>query len=172
MRRAGLAVLLAFSLAACKSKKVEVRQTVEEVPRPRSSVHVSDLKASAQLVNGFYQLESNSWRWTARQFTVALGPPVGAAQKGALLKLELTVPQVTIDKLKTISLTASVGGVDLGPETYAETGNFTYQREVAASLLGGDTVRVDFRVDKSFQPGNTDLRDLSIIVSSAALEAK
>ena len=136
MWTAALAILLAFSLSACKSKKIEVRETVEEAPRMPSSVHVADPKAGPQLVSGFHELESNAWRWTARQFTVALGPPVGAAQRGAVLKLDLTVPQPTIDRLKTISLAASIGGTDLAPETYTRPGNYTYQRDVPRACLG------------------------------------
>ena len=53
-----------------------------------------------QLVSGFYGIETGAWRWTGKQFAVALGTPAGAAQKGAVLELKLTVPPVTIEKLK------------------------------------------------------------------------
>lgn len=171
MRIAAPAVLLALSLVACKSNKIEIRHTVEEAPRLPSSVHVADPKAGAQLVRGFHELEANAWRWTGRQFAVALETLMGAAQKGASLNLDLPAPQTTIDKLKRISLTSSIGNTDWAPETFSRSGNYTYQREVPAGLLDSDSVRDNFRGDKSFLPGGADLREIGLVVLSAALEA-
>src|SRR5579872_2804826 len=109
MRLFGCLLLAALALApmGCKqAKKVQVQQTVEEAPRMASLVRMGDPKVEAQLVNGFYGIEGNAWRWSARQFTVVLRPPFGASQRGGRLVLNLTVPPVVIEKLKNVSLTA------------------------------------------------------------------
>ena len=46
------------------------------------------------------------------------------------------------------------------------------RRDVDASLISGDAVRVDFQLDKAFAPGATDLRELGIVATSAGLVAK
>lgn len=174
-RAAAAAALLvaALTLSACKRKQtVKVEQPDEEVPRLSSTVHTGDPKAETQLVNGFYGIEQNSWRWTAQQFSVVLRPPAGAAQKGATLNLQLAVSDATIGQLKTISLSASAGGTALPPETYTQAGAFTYTRDVPASPLSGDSVKIDFQLDKALPPNGPDRRDLGLIVSSIALDAK
>jgi len=88
------------------------------------------------------------------------GPPSGASQKGATLRLRLSVPPVIVEKLKTITLSATIGGSALAPETYTQPGDYTYTRDVAPALLGGESVRVDFQLDKSMPPTGADLRDL------------
>jgi hypothetical protein len=172
MRHTALAILLALSLAGCKSNQVETGATLEKASRPVSSIQMGDAKSAGQLVNGFHSIEDNAWRWTERQFAVALAPPAGASQNGAVLKLRVSVPAVSIEKLKSLTLTASIDGADLAPETYDQPGQHVYQREIPASQIKGDLVKVSFTLDKAIPPGGGDLRELGIIVLSAALEAK
>jgi hypothetical protein len=170
---AALAALLCLAPAGCRSRrKVNVQQTEEEAPSLASMVHVADPKVSAQLVNGFYGVEQNAWRWTAGKFSVLLRPPRGAAQKGATLQLKFAVPDPIIAKLKAISLAASIGGKPLSPETYTQPGEFTYSRDVAADLLTGEAVKVDFALDKTLPPANGDQRELGVVVSVVGFEAK
>jgi hypothetical protein len=79
---------------------------------------------------------------------------------------------VIVEKLKTIALSATINGTSLPPETYTQAGDYTYTREVAPALLAGESVRVDFQLDKSMPPSGADLRDLGVVVLSAGLEAK
>jgi len=168
-----LALTLAFAPLSCKrAKSIHVQQTEEEGPRLASVVHVSDPKVEPQLVSGFYSVESNAWRWTAREFTVVLRVPGGAAQRGARLDVDLTVPPVTIEKLKTISLSATADGHALRPETYTEAGQFHYQRDLDPGMLANSSARLEFKLDKVMPPANGDLRELGIIVASIGLEAK
>ena len=133
---------------------------------------MGDPKTATQLISGFYGIEQNAWRWTARRFTLVLRPPLGAAQKGATLQLRLTVPSVIVEKLKTIALSATIDGASFPPETYTQAGDYTYTRDVAPALLAGQSVRVDFQLDKSIPPAGADLRDLGLVVLSAGLESK
>ena len=111
-------MLTALVLApiGCKSKKVKVGSTDEETPKMQSVLNMGDPKVEPQLVTGFHGVEAAAWRWTERQFTVALRPPFGASQKGAKLTVKLTVPPVTIEKLKSVSLSATAGGSALPPK--------------------------------------------------------
>jgi hypothetical protein len=166
----GLIAAAALALPACSSAtKVPTKETVEEAPPVASVVNTGDPKTESQLLSGFYAIENNAWRWSAQKFAVALRPPPGAAERGATLQLEISVPQKAIDKLKTVTLRASIGGEGLSPETYDRAGQFTYRREVAANLLTGRKVRVDFQLDKAMPPDGADQRDLGVVVLSAGL---
>jgi hypothetical protein len=165
-----LLLTLAIAPLGCKRPRAHAQQAAEETPRMASMVHVGDPKMAAQLVGGFYGIEANAWRWTARRFAVALRPPLGAAAKGAVLTLKLTVPPVVIEKERSVTLSAAIGGSALPPETYSKAGEYTYRRTVPAGALGGDTVRVDFELDKAMPPSGGDERELGIVVLSAGLE--
>ncbi len=167
------ACALTLAIPACKrEEKARRGATVEETPELASVVHVADPKAAFQLVRGFYGLEQNSWRWTMRQFSVVLRPPAGAAKNGATLQLKLSVPEPIIKRLGPVTLSASAGGAALQPEPLAEAGEYTYTRDVPASVLGGDSVTVDFALDKALSPGDVDKRELGIIVITVGLEPK
>jgi hypothetical protein len=167
-----LLVTLALAPVACKKQKVRVGGADEETPRMQSVLHMGDPKIEPQLVKGFHGIEAGAWRWTEKQFTAALRPPFGASQKGAKLTVKLTVPAVTLEKLKTVSLSATAAGSSLPPETYTTPGEYSYVREIPASLLTGDSLRVDFELDKAMAPSGADIRELGIIVTSIALENK
>ena len=173
MRRVRLAALLcAALLAGCKDGAVRVQHTVEEAPQLPPTVRMGDPKSAAQLVGGFHEIEDNNWRWTQKQFSINLGRPRGAAHTGAMLSLSLTIPPAVIEKSGPVTLTASIGGTDLAPQTYSRDGTDTYKREVPANLLAADPVRVDFRLDKAMTPGGGDVRELGIVTLSAGLESK
>jgi len=172
-RRAILALTL-FTAAltpSCNRHKPDA-ETIEEPAQLASMIHVADPNASSQLLTGFYSVEQNSWRWTAQQFTAVLKPPSVAAAKGATLVLKLTVTDGTIAKLHDITLSASVNGAPLAPETYTKAGPYTYTRDVPASALAGDVAKVAFSLDKAMQPGNGDIRSLGVVVASLGFEAK
>jgi hypothetical protein len=173
MKRIPVVFLLAalvLAPIACKRKAVKVG-TDEGAPQVRSVLVMGDPKVEPQLVKGFHGIEAGAWRWTEKQFTVALRPPFGAAQKGAKLSVKLTVPEPVIQKLQTVSLSATVAGSTLAPETYTTPGDYMFTRDVPANLLGGDTVRVDFQLDKAMPPSGGDIRELGIVVFSVGLEA-
>jgi hypothetical protein len=158
---------LAFAPLGCNRKPAG-----QAAPAMASIIHLGDPQTAPQLIGGFYGIEQNAWRWAGRRFSVVLRPPSGAGQNGATLQLRLTVPPVVVEKLKTISLSATIGGSELPPETYTQAGDYTYTRDVAPALLAGESVRVDFQLDKSMPPSGADLRDLGVVVLSAGLQSK
>ncbi|HEY9140421.1 MAG TPA: hypothetical protein VIN93_05985 [Bryobacteraceae bacterium] len=170
----GLVVALAVASFGCKRepKTVKVVATEGEAPSLASVVRTSATSQEPQLLNGFYGIENNSWRWTAKQFSVLLRTPLGAAQSGARLNLAFTIPQVAIDHAKTLALSASVEGTPLPPETYSKSGQYEYKRDVPAAALNKEAVRIQFFLDKSIPPSGADRRELGIIVASIGLEPK
>jgi hypothetical protein len=168
----GVCCLLVAFAPACKRRKVRSAATDEEPGRMASMLNLADPKAEAQMVTGFYGVESGAWRWTAKQFTVSLRPPANAAQQGAKLTFKLTVPAVVIDKNKNVTLSATVGNATLPPETYTTPGDFVYVRDVPPGALAGESVRVDFTLDKAMPPSGADIRELGIIAFTIGLEGK
>lgn len=168
------AILAAFLLAlpACKQRTTRTVQPIEEKPRLSSTIHMGDPAFAGQLVNGFYGIEAKAWRWTGRQFSVELRRPASAVQKGGSLELHLTVPGSNFERLGSQSLSASIGGVEIPPETFSNPGDYVYRRYVPANLLMRDTVRIDFQLDKAVPPGAVDQRELGIVVQSISLESR
>jgi hypothetical protein len=160
---AALALALAFAPPGCNRKSNTHYAAV---------LQMADPQAQTQLVSGFYGVEAGAWRWTKQNFSVNLGLPLGAAQKGAWLRVRVTAPAALIARLGTITLTASVNGHRLTPETYSAPGGYTYERDAPASMLKDDYARVDFTLDKVMPAAGQELRDLGIVVSSAGLEPK
>jgi len=166
-----LLLTMAFAPLGCKRKQASV-QPAGGPPVMASTVHMGDPQTANQLIIGFYGIEDNAWRWTGRRFSLVLHPPFGASQKGGTLQLRLTVPPVIAEKLKAITLSATVAGAALPPETYTQAGDYTYTRDVPPALLAGDSVRVDFQLDKSMPPSGADLRELGVVVLTAGIEPK
>ena len=103
---------------------------------------------------------------------MSLRPPADSAKNGATLALKFTIPDPVIDKLKSVTLSVSVGGVALPPENYSKSGEQVYSREVPAKALAGASVAVDFTLDKALPPGPADHRELGVVVTSIGLEPK
>jgi hypothetical protein len=137
-----------------------------------STIYAGDPNVADHFAQGFYGVEENAWRWTAKNFAVDLSPPLHSDQKGAQLVLKLAVPDGVIQKLASVQLTPSVDGHQLQPETYTKSGSYTLTREIPADDLHNDVVRISFALDKSLPPSDTDHRELGIIVSEVGLVAK
>jgi len=167
------AVLVVVALTGCKRTTHDAQALVQEPSGTLLSVvSVSDPAASTQLVRGFYGLEAGAWRWTAKQFEVALKPPAGAADNGAKLSFHLNVPGTIVDKFGPVTLNAALNGMPLAPETYSKPGNYVYARDIPAAALKSDAVVVQFSSDKGIAPSADDQRELALISVSIALEPK
>jgi hypothetical protein len=60
----------------------------------------------------------------------------------------------------------------VGSETYSVAGDHTFTRDLEPGWLKAGANRVAFALDKYVRPGPNDGRELGVVVSSAALEAK
>ena len=166
--------LLSVASAGCRrrDRKIRVQQTDEDTATLASVIQMGDPKAAPQLLNGFFNIESNAWRWTMGKFTVALRPPRNAGVKGATLHLKFVLPEAVLSKIKTTSISAKVGSVVLSPETYTQPGEFDYSRDVDPKLLAGEVVNVEFSMDKFLTAGAVESRELGVIATSVGFEAK
>src|SRR5580658_9158243 len=123
-----LLLLLTLTGAACKGKHSRVTVQNEEPaagPRLASTLPMNDPHAATQLLSGFYAVENNVWRWTAGKFSVQLRTPP-AAPNGATLALSFTIPDVIIQKLQKIRITASINGMELKSQAYDTAGPYTF----------------------------------------------
>jgi hypothetical protein len=164
---------LLFSLPACKRKHhTRVQATKEEDAPLATVVHVADPKAVPQLLKGFHEVEQGSWRWTMGKFAVLLRVPDNAAQKKVELQMKFSVPEPVIQKLTSVTLSASVNKVPLAPVTYTKPGEYVFSREVPAQALSGETATVEFTLDKVLAPGAVDTRELGVVASTIGFEWK
>ncbi len=154
--------------AGCKRRHRGASQT----DQPVSTVFAGDPNVAAHFASGFYQVEANAWRWTDQQFAVDLAPPLHANERGAQLVVKLDVPDVLLQKVASVQLSASIQGYNLEPQTFSKSGQYTYTRDVPADRFQDDVVRINFAVDHSLPPTDTDRRQLGIIVSQVGLVAK
>lgn len=143
--------------------------TVQDTASLVSVIPMGDPSLSGQLIRGFHEIEQNSWRWTDGKFTVALRTPPGANRTGAWLIVKLHVSEVSIKQLRSMTLTAAVGGQVLTPETFTTAGAHEYRREVTASVLDPEMVDAEFSLDKFLNPHGVEL---GVVVNSIALESK
>src|SRR5260370_23081177 len=174
-RRYRLAALgVCLLLTGCKEgeRKVGVEQAEEDGACLASVIRTGDPRVEPQLLKGFYPIEEKSWRWTMGQFSVALRPPRNAAVKGATLHFKFTLREAVISHVKAVTLSASVNGTALPPETYTQAGEFDYAREVDAKHLAGDSVTVEFALDKFIPAGVVEQRELGVIATSVGFAAK
>ncbi len=172
MRRLAALVLCATLTTACSRRKPVV-ETIEESQSSLASViHVADPAVASQLIHGFYDVEANAWRWTMGKFSVVLSPPAGAKEKGATLVLRFSLPERVLAELQSVTISASVNGFPLAPETYKKSGEQVYRRDVPANAIAGSDAKVDFALLRSLQPGALDERELGIIASSIGFESK
>lgn len=171
-RRQLLICSLALCFTSCHAAPDLTTFTEEEPPRLPSSVDASDVGAASQLVSGWGPIEDRAWRWTAPHFAAVLRPPPGSPTLGAVLQLHFALPPVEMSRLHQVTLSASVQGFRLAPQTYSGDGDNLYTRDLPAKLLSGDSVRIDFELDKPFIPINGDPRPLGVIGKRVSLETK
>ena len=86
--------------------------------------------------------------------------------------MKFNLPDVALKKLKSMTLSVTVGAVKLTPETFTTSGEHEYRREVPASVLHKDAVDIAFSLDHYLAPTATQNRELGIVVTSVELEPK
>jgi hypothetical protein len=172
-RRCALALCL-LAAAACKPRvsRPPAQLTDEGSATLASVVNMADPKTAPQLLKGFHSVEGNAWRWTMGRFAVALHPPAEGSTRGAVLRLKFAIPDPVISSAKQVTLSATVTGTQLAPETYTKPGEYEYIRDVDPKLLAADAVNVEFALDKFIPAGALEGRELGVIASSVGLEPK
>lgn len=168
-------LLLCLVVAAtdgCRRKRKRNVKVDDEPAGMATMVHVADPRSAVQLVRGFHGVESGAWRWTQKTFAVVLKPPANSATTGANLQLKFSLPEVIVQKLGPMTISAHIGDTKLEPEKYEKPGDYTYSREVPPAVMKGDSLVVEFSLDKALAPGEVDARELGIIAQIIGFEAK
>ena len=180
MRKLVLVMLLGGALIflACPKNEPELnrpagQETATPMPPPAellSTVHMADPRGAVQLLAGFYDVEQGVWRWTKKVFSVALKPPPPLPDQPVTLELRLTVPEVSIRQLQTLTLSATVNGVPVGAETFDKPGDYAFTKPVPAEALDQEIAKVEFRLDNAIAAGEIETRELGLVASSVALK--
>ena len=144
-------------------------RTKSPQPVSLSYLTMADPASSHQLLAGFYSLEANSWRWTARDFTVLLKTPPSSSA-GARMELHFYLSPVQIGKLGPITISATVNGVALKPETFATSGLYVYSSSVPTEALRHSSVFAKFSFDKFLRPWQADGRELGAVITAVGLQ--
>jgi hypothetical protein len=150
-------------LAGCKRQAPEAEVAKEKAADLASGFGMAEAPAT-QLTHGFHAVE-NGWRWVESKFGVTLAPPESS---NAQLELKFSVPAAVTDRMGAVTLTATVNGKALSPETYAAPGSQVYVRDLGA--IGPGPVTVEFSTDKALPPGGVDTRELALIVTHVGLK--
>lgn len=179
MRRLSVVLALAaLALPGCRIKrKTEQAKPAAAAsapapvvdPQPVSIIEAGNPQHAPQFVRGFYGIEHESWRWTAKNFTVALRPFKGADTQGAKLEMKFVIPDVMFNRVGAMTVDAKANGLDLGSQKFSKPGEAVYTRDVPAVALAGDSATLDFSVDKGLPPSVKDPRELAVIVTSIGL---
>lgn len=126
---------------------------------------VSGLPRGFRLLEGWHHLENETWRWTARRFTVEIDT---AAKSAATLTLNFYIPEPVAEQHPAITLRARVGSQELPPATFSGVGNHSYSARLGAIEAGA--ARVEFEVDQTIGPSLADPRELGVQVQFAGLQ--
>jgi hypothetical protein len=166
-----LIAVLMLGPSGCKRKKKRASEN-DEPAGMATMLQAADPRSAVQLIRGFHGVEAGAWRWTEQTFAVSLKPPAGAAANGATLVLKFVLPDVVVQKLGPVTLSAKIGSSVLTPEKFSVAGEQTYSRPVPAEALKSDAVTVEFALDKALPPTGEDIRQLGVILNMVGFEAK
>jgi len=124
--------------------------------------------ATTRLLSGWHNLEEWTWRWTERKFSASL--PVPRRSGTAALTLKFVLPELLLERLGSVTLSACLGGRALPSETYRQAGEWVYRRELPAAELPQGVVVAEFELDKALPPDETDQRERGLIAVFLRLE--
>ncbi len=165
-------LLLVLLLSSCSRRDAGEAPLVQEEQQPYhpawNVLNVTDPGAAPRLLKGWHEAEPGGWRWTEKNFAVLMKTP--ARGQAAILELNLVVPEASIARLHSITLRALIGRISLPAETYSQPGGHTYSQLAPGAAMQGDTVRIEFQLDKALAPGEVDSRELGVVVSSVSLD--
>jgi hypothetical protein len=119
-----------------------------------------------RLLAGWHD-DEGGWRWTAREFSVEMTPhPLDSLHA---LEFRFALHPVVAEALGAVTLRARAGGRDLAPQTFRGAGDHLYRAKLP-DTGGPDTsgmvdVRIDFAIDRAFQPPPPDVRELGLQVT-------
>ncbi len=116
--------------------------------------------ANIELLEGWYELERDAWRWTRKRFAVK----VQRRKDAFTLRFKFRIAEALLGKRGTLRFSAAVGESQLAAVSYAAAGEHLYIQEVSPSALSGDSALVQFQVESGYEPATEDRRELGVQV--------
>jgi tRNA (mo5U34)-methyltransferase len=112
---------------------------------------------SVKLIEGWYPLERNSFRWTGRCFSILINRP-------HLMKFSTLLFNFHLLTRGPVILSAAVDGMSMPPATFATEGEQTYEIKLPLEAVTATAIRVDFAVDRCLPSRPFDERELALLV--------
>ena len=156
--------LCEFMTSGAKSKSDPVHADSDERAFCLMRSRIADFSRDVELGEGWYALEEQLERWTARVFNVVL--PIPRDHSNTELVLKFYLPEVIVESLKKLTLRAEVNGVALALLAFHRAGEHVYGAPVPPEALRGERVEVRFELDRGFS-FDQDRRELGVLVSFA-----
>ncbi len=112
---------------------------------------------SVKLLEGWYALEHNSFRWTKRRFSIEVRRPPSAAF--TVLRFDFRLAGAG-----PVTLSATVNGIAVPPATFLAEGEHSYHVSLPRDSLATHPTRIDFSADQCLPAGALDERELALLV--------
>jgi len=117
-----------------------------------------------RLVEGWHERQ-DVWHWTAREFAVEITRhPLESPRR---LEFCFFLNQAVADALGTVTLRARMGGRDLETRIFEGAGEHVYSATIPVDIWDGlleDNLRIDFSLDRGYQPPPPNRRELGLQV--------
>jgi tRNA (mo5U34)-methyltransferase len=113
------------------------------------------------LEQGWHELEFDSWRWTARCFSVSLRLDAPLARP--VLRFRFHVPKEAYERRRRLTLAACVNGTRLRQSVFDTPGEHEYRAEVPSLQPGA--IQIDFELDRAMSGAGGDERELGVLVN-------
>ena len=112
-----------------------------------------------RMVRGWYSQEGwETWRWTATEFAVEF------PYTGGNLVVDLHVPEA----MGSATLSVQANGVALPDRHFSRPGDHCYLAQIPAGVATAPLL-FEFQLNRVYHPGNTDERELGVVVSRVAV---
>ncbi len=161
-------LLLGLWLTGCGQPPKEVRSAPQEPaagrkPEPQYSyTQMNDLRATPQLLSGWYPVEDGAWRWMGREAQVMLRAPENPP---AQFEVRLAIPRGHLAITGPLTLSVLFNNRPFAEQTYNSEGAFTFTKPVPPGTVSPGAVQVTLRVNKARPPGTGgDLRELGLVI--------
>jgi tRNA (mo5U34)-methyltransferase len=122
--------------------------------------------AQLRLISGWHEVENKGSRWTEREFSAGIPAEMSARRR---MRLNLYLPEVALQRLGPIKLSATIDGQELRPAEFATPGAHAFERTLPKAPVPQERI-LRFALDKALAPGVLDSRELGLIVASLELE--
>lgn len=128
---------------------------------------VADRTYNKRLLRGFYE-GTEGWRWTGRQFAVALDVPP-PADAPTFVELDFGAPVELMNDVHTVTVSGRVNGTGVGKAKYTKEGRYVLRLMLPPQAVKKSPALVEFELDRAAkEPGSG--RERGLIVVNVALK--